>query len=234
MSNAEDQTVDGWIRPLSMPSIGIVPQIPLNDPVDTVALLRDLCPDAPEQPVTAIKERYQELFSPDLDLLVVPANNRILDKIVWPLKSAKRAYCLADFHGCIATAGYVAEMGVVFLYDLGKDTWEFGRLSRKQKKLLQDRTFERAGQVDRIKILRRLRAIPQQFAEDAYIVSRLRNEYLHSLTKEHTDIRGDARTAYGAAFRLVNQLVGLPLGEAGALTLPTHLARYLRPRPFAH
>ncbi len=223
----DKKTVQGWLRPLSMPSIRILPFERPVERIDPVMLVRDLCRDSPADPVEAIKQRYLKLSTQDLDILVVPAEKLILEKIVWPLKSAKQAFCLADFIDCIALCGMVCEMAIVFTYDLGASLWDISRLDDKYRKIFIERKYERLGQEQRIKKLRKLGAIPEAFAEDANTVRKIRREYLHFLSKDYSSLEEDAYQAYRAAFRVTKSLVALPLGQQGKLAIPTHLKSYL-------
>jgi len=51
-----------------------------------------------------------------------------LEKVVWPLKSAKVCYCLGNYLACIAMAGLVGEMTAILTLEAkrprhGKDGW---------------------------------------------------------------------------------------------------------------
>ena len=129
------KTISGWLRPLSMPSIQVHPFETPERKIDPIALIRDLCRDRPEEPLAAIKERYLKLSTADLDIPIVPAENLILEKIVWPFKSAKQAFCLADYVGCIALCGMVCEMAVIFIYDLMANSMDIKQLSEGHQKI---------------------------------------------------------------------------------------------------
>lgn len=226
----QNKMIQGWLRPLSMPSIRTLPFKSLAEKIDPIMLLRDLCRDSPTDPpeaIKSIKKRYLKLSTQDLDISVVPAEKLILEKIVWPLKSAKQAFCLADFIGCIALCGMVCEMAIVFIYDLGASLWDISRLHAKHKKIFADRKYERLGQKQRIKELRNLGAITDELADNANTVRRIRRAYLHFLSKDYTKLEEDAYEAYKAAFRVIKPLVALPLGEQGKLVIPAHLKSYL-------
>jgi len=222
-----NKTIRGWIRPLSMPSIRILPFENPVEKIDPAMLVRDLCRDSPTDTLEAIKKRYLKLSTQDLDIFFVPAESLILEKIVWPLKSAKQAFCLADFISCIALCGIVCEMAIVFIYDLAANLWDISRLDSKYQKIFTGRKYERFGQDRRIKELRKLGAITNELAEDANAVQRIRREYLHFLSKDYAGLEEDAYETYIAAFRVIKSLIALPLGEQGKLAIPAHLKSYL-------
>ena len=222
-----DKIIKGWIRPLSIPSIKIFPFERPVERIDPALLVRDLCRDRPTDLLEAIKRRYLKLSAEDLDIVIVPAINLILERIVWPLKSAKQAFCLADFIACIALCGMVCEMAIVFIYDLAASLWNISRLGPKYKKMFADRRYEGLAQEQRVKELRKLGAIPDELAEDANTVRRIRREYLHFLDKNYARLEEDAYEAYTATFRVVRSLVALPLGKKKELAIPAHVKSYL-------
>ncbi len=233
------KTISGWLRPLSMPSIQVLPFEPPEKEIDPIALLRDLSRDQPENPLETIKTRYLRLSTSDLDIPIVPAEKKILERIIWPLKSAKQAFCIADFVGCIALCGMVCEMAIIFIYDLIASHGNPSQLSEKHKKLFevtqyslggkaqQVKQYERYRQKQRIEILQELKAIPDQLAADANTAGEIRREYLHFLSKNYDRVEENAFEAYAATFRVVKPLVALPIGTEGAVVVPGHLKSYL-------
>jgi hypothetical protein len=195
--------------------------------IDPALLVRDLCRDRPADPIESIKKRYLKLSTEDLDIFIVPAKNLILENIVLPLKSAKQAFCLADFIACIALCGMVCEMAIVFIYDLAASLWHISHLDPKYKKIFAARRYERLAQGQRVKELRKLGAIPDELAEDANTVRRIRRECLHFLDKDYARLEEDAYEAYTATFRVIRSLVALPLGKQKKLAIPAHVKSYL-------
>lgn len=114
-----------WLRPLSFSSISLFPtdfdeKAPPRS-ISSDEILNDFVGNGAGLPTNVteqIRSRYFSIHTMDLEILLVPAENVVLNKIVWPLRSAKKAYCLEDFLGCIALCGMVCEMAVVFIYDL--------------------------------------------------------------------------------------------------------------------
>lgn len=227
MESKEERLVQGWIRPLSMPSIQILPSERPVDKIDPARLVQDLCRDNSPDVLEKVKKRYLRLSTQDLDIFIVPAENVILDKIVWPLITAKQAFCLTNFIGCIALCGMVCEMAIVFIYDLGASLWDISCLDHQYQHIFIDRKFERLGQKRRINELLKLGAISDKFAKDAHTVREIRRGYLHFLSKDYSKSEKDAYEVYTAAFRVIKPLVALPLGKKGKLVVPSHLKTYL-------
>jgi len=47
----QNKMIQGWLRPLSMPSIRTLPFKSLAEKIDPIMLLRDLCRDSPTDPL---------------------------------------------------------------------------------------------------------------------------------------------------------------------------------------
>jgi hypothetical protein len=102
----------------------------------------------------------------------------------------------------------------------------FTRLPEKHQALLN--AYEGQDQRRRIRSLRTL-ARCQRICRRTRTASGcdLRREYLHLLTKDFTKLEADAYAAYIRAYRIVDAVVGLPLGDKGALAVPARLRGYL-------
>jgi len=69
-------------------------------------------------------------------------------------------------------------------------------------------------------VLRAYGLLNKERATDANKVRKIRNEYLHFLSKDYSKIEKDAEEAYKASFRLVKDLVDLPVGKEGKIVIP--------------
>lgn len=224
----EDRSFKGWVRPLSLLSLRISPYEHLTEHVDPGQLLQDFCNDWTSQAVERIRARFLRVDTPELDIFVVPAENMVLDKLVWPLRHAKIAFCRSDFLGCIAICGMVCEMATVFVYELVAEASDLSRLESEDREILSEGTYETLRQQERIKGLLRMRVIPQNLAENLDKVRKIRREYLHFLKKDYSAIEDDACQAYEATCLTVKTLVGIPLDDKGKFRIPSHLERYMR------
>lgn len=222
-----DLIIDAWVRPLSFSSIRIMPFEKPVDTVDPKKLLQDICHNYSPEVLDQIKQRYLRLSTEELDIFLVPAENVILKKIVWPLRSAKAAFCLSDYLACIALCGFVCEMAVVFICDLVPTLWDLNTLKPQDKETLLKGEYEKWGQKKRVKHLKRIGAITERFAAEADAVRKIRREYIHFLTKDFANLEADAYEAYKATFNIVKPLVALPIGEKGKIAIPRQLRAYL-------
>ncbi len=140
-----DRTIEGWIRPLSFSSIGVLPFWPENEPIVLSLLVEDLCMDFSSEALENIRKRYWLLTTPELDIFIVPNEKKILEKLVWPLRAAKKAFILSDYLGCIALCGMVCEMAIIFLFDVATINVNGKLLNPKRQEQIFGRQFEELG-----------------------------------------------------------------------------------------
>ena len=100
-------TFKAWINPLKFPEI----DLPGQDGHPTADRVVDYLSDPGDDiGLPAFLERYHDIASVNDPLFVAPAENNILQKLVWPLRHAKGSYALGNHLGCIAMCGMVGEM----------------------------------------------------------------------------------------------------------------------------
>ena len=229
--SGNDKTIPVWLRPLSFSSIGdpgYPPFWPDNQPIDPSLLVKDLCfDDFSSEYLENIRKRYWRLTTPELDIIAVPNEKKILGKLVWPLRRAKKSFILSDYLGCIALCGMVCEMAIIFLFDLAVINASGKPLNTKQQKQIFGSTFEKLGQKRRIYVLRKFTLLSEEMARDAEAVLKIRKQYLHFLSKSYSRIEKDAEDAYKASFRIIKSLVDLPIGD-GRFIIPNLLSNYVK------
>lgn len=225
-----DKIIQAWLNPLILSSIGDLPfyrDIYLdNQPIDPSFLIRQLCQDFSPEFLDNIRKRYRLLTTPEFNIFAVPNEKKILEKLVWPLRAAKKAFILSDYLGCVALCGMACEMVTIFLFDLVATSALGKPLSVKKQKEAFGATFEKLGQEKRIQVLCEFELLSEELARDADAVRKIRRQYLHFLSKSYSRIEKDAEDAYKASFRLIKSLVDLPIGD-GKFVIPNHLAKYL-------
>ena len=232
-----NQLVSGWLRPLEFPSIGSIPIATKmgvilfateSNPVDQTFFIQDLCSDYKPDYIESLRKRYKLLTTPKLAMVFVPNEKKILEKIIWPLKTAKKSFILNDYLGCIALCGVVSEMSLIFLFSVAINPNTERNYSIIEQKQLFGTTFEKLGQEKRLDWLAKLKLANEEFLLDAKMVQKIRRQYIHFLSKSYTRIQNDAEVVYKASFKLVKSLVDLPFGNDGRIIIPSHLSSYLR------
>jgi hypothetical protein len=75
-----------------------------------------MCATGQSSEPEALAGRYREIAPEPVQLFAVPAEERILDKLIWPLRHAKASFMLGNHVGTIALGGMVAEMVAMLLF----------------------------------------------------------------------------------------------------------------------
>lgn len=234
------KTVSGWINPLTIISLK-------NDPINKHScedIIRDIFADGQtviQNHVDEMKKNYEEISQYDFKVFCVP-DGTAMNKIVAPLRTAKKCYCLSDYLGCISMCGMVCEMAIIFIYDLIKIHCDAEFLESIIERFAR---YENWGQKMRIDNLRRIVSSSRYFKDEsadslkpflgilcevifdnAYTVKNIRNEYLHSLSKNYSNLKRDAQKAYHATHELVSEVVAFKIGSKGVI-VPQHLEKYI-------
>ena len=142
---AEPKRFAGWINPLRF--------FPLDEPSPSdlavptpVQFLEFLCaPGVPSDP-ESLATRYREIAPERVRLFVAPAEPRILEKLVWPLRHAKAAYMVGNYLATIALGGMVAEMVTMLLFDTAEAYLNNRSMTAKDQESLFGGEFEKLSQ----------------------------------------------------------------------------------------
>jgi hypothetical protein len=177
-------------------------------------------------PVEAFESRYRDLGAEARLLPLAPAEDNILRKIIWPLRSARGSYSLGHSLSCIAMSGMVGEMVAVLLWDISKTAIQ-GQLTEERERQLLGRTFEKLGQERRIEVLTSLGIVRPEQAVSFSELKGIRNKYLHLLSHSHDNLDHDARKAFECAARVVQLLFSVQF-QQGEVILRPELAQYLQ------
>jgi hypothetical protein len=174
--------------------------------------------------------RYREIDDvPTVPLFVVPDEENILQKLVWPLRHAKGSYALGNYLGCIALCGMVGEMVTILLWDISKVSLQGKAMDKATQEALFGRSFEKLEQRRRLQALLVLGLIGAEDTASFERLRQIRNRYLHLFSQGHAELATDARRAFEAALKLVALVLGQSFKD-GTFILPPDLAAYLSER----
>jgi len=167
-----------------------------------------------------VVERYRAISTADLDLMAVPAEKVLLDKIIWPLKSAKVCYCLGQYLACIATCGLVGEMYATLIFQ-AKD----GEQRTAPSCTLAE--FENYGQKKRIAVLHENDLIDDEVWTSLKELQGIRRGYLHRLSRDLSQLPADAKKMFVKALKTFKGTFGLkPI--TGGFQIDSEILAYLR------
>jgi len=199
-----------------------------QDKPTSEAVLRFLCP-AEERfdfDIERLLARYRQISTEPVRLFAAPAEQRILDKLIWPLRNAKSSFMVGNYLATISLSGMVAEMVAILLWE-STDSQINGRtMTKDDENHLFGRGFEKLAQDRRISILSAYRIISEGTKSNFDKIRIVRNRYLHLWSKDHDQLPNDGIECFHAAVSLVVTAIGQDVQE-GRFVLNPQLIRYL-------
>jgi hypothetical protein len=221
-----DRLFKVWVNPLQFLEVDEPWASTSDRQLDLVALVRFATAPGTSSDLQALVERYREISVEPVRLFAAPAEQRVLEKLVWPLRHAKVAYMFGNYLGTIAMCGMVAEMVALFLFEIGEIRVNNSLLTEDGQKGLFGSRFERLRQDRRVSILHAYGMIDDPLKAAFDLVREQRRRYLHYWSQEHDSLPGDAREAFRAAVLLTVSAFGQNVQE-GKLVLNPRFVRYL-------
>jgi hypothetical protein len=171
-------------------------------------VLRYACSPDESASIAQIVERYKHISAGSIDILAAPAEAKILQKLIWPLRHAKTAYMLGNYLGAIAMCGLVAEMVSILIFEISDVKINDARMKQKEQIALFGSSFESLGQQRRVDVLFAYGLIDVTTRTKFDTIRTKRKQYLHLWSEEHEQLPGDAIAVYGATISLVAKVLG--------------------------
>jgi hypothetical protein len=190
------------------------------------AILAFLCPPVTRSDSATLVARYKEISSEPVRLFAAPAEDRILDKLIWPLRHAKGSYMVGNYLAVIALCGMVGEMVALLLWDASEVQLNGRLMSIDDEKALFGTTFEKLGQERRVQVLVAYGLIDPAARGRFDTTKEIRRRYLHLWSQDHESLPGDAVKAYYAAVALVASAIGQDVSD-GKIVINHRLVKYL-------
>jgi hypothetical protein len=167
---------------------------------------------------TEIMDRYLEV-SDGHYLPIAPYTPQIGDRLLNPLRSAKRNYCLGDYSAAIAIAGMVGEMLAILVWKIYDVQFKGRTITEQEEEGMFGKTFEELGQDRRLGIIRACGFTSDDQHRLFMEIKNGRNRYLHSWTVDPSDPRCVALDAVRKAFRLFQEITAVGLGDKGTVKM---------------
>lgn len=154
-----DSVISVHVNPLAFLDAE-APSADPSRPVSSEAILEFLCVPGIGHSTWEIVDRYRRVSVETPRLFAAPAEERLLDRLVWPLRQAKGSYMVGNCLGTISLCGLVAEMSAILFFDLEQVRLGDAALSvEQQAQAFRGRTFEQLGQEARVAELKAQRLI---------------------------------------------------------------------------
>lgn len=175
----------------------------------------------------SLAERYDKISSSQANLGYLPGEQRVLNKLAWPLRHAIGSYMTGNLYGTISLCGMVAEMIAVLMFDLAEIQDRNGSiLSKSQQQMLFGSAFEKLGQDRRVKVLKAYGLIGDEVVSEFDTIRITRRRYLHLWSQDGNTIDEEAIACYRAAVTLVGRVFDHGVVD-GVIQVDPRVARYL-------
>ena len=215
-----------WLNPLQL--------IDVDEPWATLSekelkakdLIKFLCTPGIESDEKGLIQRYREISQEKKRLFAAPAEERILEKLVWPLRHAKASYMVGNYLGTISLSGMVSEMVAMLLFEMSDLSLNNRSMNNKDEKALFGSPFEKLGQHRRVEVLHAFSIIDDDTKADFDLIRTTRRKYLHLWSQDHESIPKDACNSYNAAVSIVVKAIGQDIRD-GMLMINPKLVKYL-------
>lgn len=223
---SDEKLINGVINPLAFLEVDL-PWASLNGAKPTLeSVLRYLCPLGEDFAIEKLLDRYREISTEPVRLFFAPAERRVLDKLIWPLRNAKASYMVGNYLGTISVAGMVAEMVAMLIWEMAETHINGRRMSKAEEELLFGRDFEKLGQERRVSVLSAYGLIDGETKSNFEKIRQIRRQYLHLWSQDHDQLPTDGVQSFLASVSLVLTAIGQDVRE-GRFILSPGLARYL-------
>jgi hypothetical protein len=222
----QHQVFEAQVNPLAFVEVDEPWATAMNATPTFETVLRFLCAPAAASDLVSLVSRYREISIEDIRLSIVPNEERVMDKLVAPLRHAKASYMVGNFLATMALCGMVAEMLALLTWDLAEPNINNRPMTEEQEADVFGSTFERLGQDRRTKVLASYGLISEQVRGDLDLIRTTRKRYLHLWSQDHTQLPGDAVSVFKAAVRITVAVLGQQI-EEGKFVLTPQLLKYL-------
>lgn len=161
-------------------------------------------------------KRYFYLSDEDLEIFFIPNPDAILERLIKPLKVAKKSYCLGDYLATIAMCGLFAEMLTHLIWKVENFKFEGSDLTKETEKILFGNPFEKLGQERKLELLKLFD--PKNVTQYNHLndIRMKRNKFLHFWDVDLKD-KATAQHLVRKSFQMFKILTGIGVKDSPQL-----------------
>lgn len=223
----EGRLFKGWVNPLQFLEVD-EPWATLKiDPPSLQNVIDFVCTPGTKSDIDSLVSRYREISKEQQPLFIAPADERILTKLVWPLRNAKANYMVGNYLGTISLCGMVSEMVAILLFEMSEFRINERGMTQDDQTSVFGSSFEQLGQHRRVQILFTYGIIGNDMKSAFDLVRTKRKRYLHLWSQDHDMLESDAKDTYNSAVFIVVKVIGQDI-EDGKINLNPSLVKYLQ------
>ena len=144
---SDDQYIKAWLNPLQLLEADEPWASHVKTSLDREAILNFLtAPPGVESDVDNLVKRYKEISNETQRLNVVPAESRILEKLIWPLRNSKASYMVGNYLGTISLCRFGCRMVAMLLFEISELKINQNQMTEDEARSLFGNSFEKLGQ----------------------------------------------------------------------------------------
>ena len=179
---------------------------------------------------TETLKRYCETSSSELYAPVMPHSIKLFERLISPLKSAKRCYCFGDYLATIELSAHVGEMLTQLTWKMTPVTHNQNRVTNEFEKRVFGSKFEKLGQQRRLSVLHAFGAITDLQHQLFTYLKNKRRTYFHLWSPGTENIKDDSLDCYKMALTLTREILQISISpeEPGKIIVNPLLINYLR------
>lgn len=223
---SDEKQISIWVNPLQFLEADETWAGLIVNNVTSEAVLEFICTPGIGSDLNSIISRYKKISVEKKRIFAAPNEQRILDKLIWPLRHAKAGYICGNYLGTIALCGMVAEMVAILLFEISNSRLNDRPMSDNDQVSLFGSKFEKLGQDRRIQILSVYGIINDDLKKAFEDIRLTRKRYLHLWSQDHDRLPVDAEKSFQAAVLIVVSVIGQDVRE-GILVLNPAIVNYL-------
>lgn len=155
--------------------------------------------------VSRFLERHDRLRALADSLHAIPTDQRLREKLIFPLREAFGSFLTGNFLGTLALCGMIGEMLAIFQFEISDIQIHNRGMTSEDQKHLFGNQFEKLGQERRIEILLLYRVIDEDYAKHLEKIRKIRNNYLHYWSNDHEQVENDAYQVFCSTIEVVKK-----------------------------
>lgn len=184
----------------------------------------------PPQHVTSeVLDRYVEVSSKETYTPIFPHTDKLFERFLIPLKSAKRCYCLGEYLATIEVCAHVGEMLALLIWQMNPGSINGKPVDSALQKAIFGREFEKLGQEQRVDILKGIGSLADAEAQNLDFLRATRRRYFH-FWDPPTTLQRDALESFLRVSSLIKSTLQIEF-DHGKVKMNPALLAYLKAHP---